>query len=203
MTQKKKQPWTLERALPWILVIGGLIGFIAASVLMLERIEIYKVPDYSPTCDLSPLISCGSVMRTWQAALLGFPNPLIGIASFPIVVTVGMALLAGAKFKRWFWLGLQLGTTLGMLFVMWLFSQSVYVIGALCPYCMIVWSVTIPIFLYTTLYNLRTRVISTPRSLKKAVAFAQRHHGDILLLWFLAIIVAILNHFWYYWSSLV
>lgn len=203
MAQKKKQPWTLERTLPWILAIGGLIGFIAAFVLMLERIEIYKVPGYSPTCDLSPLISCGSVMRTWQAALFGFPNPLIGVASFPIVVTVGMALLAGAKFKRWFWLGLELGTALGVIFITWLFTQSVYVIGALCPYCMVVWSVTIPIFFYTTLYNLRTGVIPTPKSLKRPVVFVQRHHGDVLLLWYLAIIVAILNHFWYYWSSLI
>lgn len=202
MAQKKKQPWTLERTLPWILMIGGLIGFIAAFVLTIEKIELIKNPAYVPSCNLSPLISCGSVMRTWQAELFGFPNPLLGIIGFTIVTTVGMALLAGAKFKRWFWLGLQLGTLLGVVFVTWLFAQSVYVIGALCPYCMVVWAVTIPLFLYTTLYNLRTGVIPTPNSLKRFVAFIQRHHGDVLLVWYLAIIVAILNRFWYYWASL-
>ena len=36
----------------------------------------------------------------------------------------------------------------------WLIFQSLYVIGALCPYCMAVWAVTIPICWYVTLHNL-------------------------------------------------
>lgn len=33
---------------------------------------------------------------------------------------------------------------------MWLISQCLYVIGALCPWCMIVWAVMIPLFWYVT-----------------------------------------------------
>lgn len=202
----KKTPLTLERTWPWILTIGGWIGFISAATLAIEKVELLKNPAYVPTCNLSPLISCGSVMKTWQASLFGFPNPFIGIAGFAIVTTIGMALLAGLKpaaLKRWFWLGLEFGTLFGVLFIHWLFSQSVYQIQALCPYCMVVWAVTIPIFFYTTLYNLRTGVIAAPKSLKGTVAFIGRHHGDILLVWFLLIIIAILNHFWYYWQTLI
>jgi hypothetical protein len=61
----------------------------------------------------------------------------------------------------------------------------------------------IPIFLYTTLYNLRTGVITTSASLKRLVAFLQRHHGDILVAWYGIIIIVILNHFWYYWKTLL
>lgn len=203
MKKTEAKKWTLERTLPWILAVGGLIGFIAAFVLTIERIELLINPNYIPTCNVNPLISCGSVMKTEQARVFGFPNPIIGIFSFAIVTTIGMALLAGATFKRWFWLGLQAGTIFGLGFVHWLFYQSVYNIGALCPYCMVVWAVTIPIFWYVTLYNLRTGVIPTPKSLKGVVAFAQRHHGDILIIWYLAIIGLILNHFWYYWSTLI
>lgn len=198
--------WTLERVYPWLLTIGGVVGFIAAFVLTLEKIELLKNPAYNPSCNISPLLSCGSVMKTEQAQAFGFANSLIGVAGFAIVTTIGMMLLAGVngqKIKRWFWLGLQAGAIFGIAFIHWLFFQSVYVIGALCPYCMVVWVVTIPIFWYTTLYNLRTGVIPTPQSLKGVVNFLQRHHGDVLLLWFLVLIGLILNHFWYYWQTLI
>ncbi len=76
-----------------------------------------------------------------------FPNPLLGIASFAVVTTLGVVLLTGAVLPRWVWLGLQAGVTFGVVFVHWLIYQSLYVIGALCPYCMVVWAVTIPLFL--------------------------------------------------------
>ncbi len=41
--------------------------------------------------------------------------------------------------------GLAAGTLLGTVFVHWLIFQSLYRIGALCPYCMVVWAVTIPL----------------------------------------------------------
>ena len=46
---------------------------------------------------------------------------------------------------RWYWAGLATGTLLGTAFVHWLIFQSLYRIGALCPYCMVVWAVTIPL----------------------------------------------------------
>jgi uncharacterized membrane protein len=127
---------------------------------------------------------------------------MIGIAGFAIIATVGAGMLAGAVFKRWFWLGLQAGVAFAVGFVTWLQFETIFRIQALCPYCMVVWAVTIPIFWYTTLYNLRAGNILTPARLKGAVAFVQRHHGDILLLWILIIVGVILNHFWYYWRTL-
>ena len=204
--KQTKQALTLERTWPWILTIGGLVGFVAAFILSIEKIALLKDPNYVPTCNLSPLISCGSVMKTHQAAIFGFPNSIIGVAGFAIVTTIGVALLAGLQsgnLKRWFWLVLQAGTVFGVGFVTWLQFQSIFTIKALCPYCMVVWAVMIPIFLYTTLYNLRTGVIATPNSLKRFVAFLQRHHGDILFSWYAIIILIILNHFWYYWKTLI
>lgn len=134
-------------------------------------------------------------------ALFGLPNPFWGLIGFPILLTIGMGLLAGAKFKRWFWLGLQAGTIFGVLFVHWLIYQSVYNISALCPYCMVVWAVTIATFWFVLLYNLRTGHISTPRRLAPIVRFAQRHSLDILVAWYVAIALLILNHFWYYFGS--
>jgi len=193
----------LKRFMPWLLVVVGIIGLICSFIIMYEKIEIYNDPNHVTVCDVNPVISCGSVMRTDQSNAFGFPNPIIGLVAFPVLITIGMAIFAGATFKRWFWIGLQFGTIFGVGFVHWLFYQSVYNIGALCPFCMVVWTVTIAMFWYTLLYNLREGHLKTPRALTGIVAFAQRHHLDILITWYLVIIGLILYHFWYYFGSLI
>ncbi len=198
MNQKKER--TLARVLPILYVVAGAIGLICAFVIMYEKVHLLTNPAYQPSCSLNPIISCGSVMSSSQAAAFGFPNPFIGLMGFSVVVTIGMSLLAGAKFKRWFWQGLQTGTFLAVLFTHWLFYQSVYNIRALCLYCIGVWIVTILIFWYTTLYNIRNENI---RINKRLSSFVQKHHGDILLSWYLLIAALILHKFWYYWSTLI
>lgn len=133
------------RLLPWLLLIDGLIGTLAAFVLTVEKLALLADSAYVTSCSLNPVLNCGSIMRTKQAEVFGFPNPLIGVAAFPIVAATGAALLAGARLRSWYWLGLQVGTTLGAGFVAWLIFQSLYRINALCPYCMVVWVVAIPV----------------------------------------------------------
>jgi uncharacterized membrane protein len=192
---------TLEKALPWLLVVCGVIGLACALIIMYDKVELLKNPAFRPNCDLNPIISCGSVMESKQANAFGFPNPFIGIVGFSVVITIGMALLAGAgKLKRWFWLGLQAGTIFGVGFIHWLFFQSVYRIHALCPYCMVVWIMAITLFLYVTLYNIQTGVIRLQGGWQKAGFFVRRHHLDIWLLWLLIIAGLILKHFWYYYG---
>ena len=200
---KQKINGLTERSLVYVLALGGLVGLFAAFVLTVEKIEIIKDPSFQPSCNINPILSCGSVMTTPQAEVFGFPNSLIGILGFTAVSVTGFAILAGARFKRWFWVLLQVGVLFAAGFVHWLMFQTIYRIEALCPYCLVVWIVTIPIFWYVLLYNLRQGYIAAPRKMRGAVNFLQRHHGDVLLVWFLVILGLILNHFWYYWSSLL
>jgi uncharacterized membrane protein len=199
----KKQPWVLQRTLPSILLIGGAVGALASVILSIEVFNKLKNPHFVPICNLNPVLSCTSVASSHQAHAFGFPNYFIGIAGYAVLATVGLALLAGAQFKRWFWLCVEGGLLFAFAFITWLQFQTLYRIGALCIFCMVVWIVTGPMFWYTTLYNLREGNIKTPKKLASASAFAQRHHGDILLLWFLIIIILILKRFWYYWSTLI
>jgi uncharacterized membrane protein len=200
---KEKLTAINERALAYLLSVGGIIGLLASFVLTVEKFEIIKDPSFQPSCNINPILSCGSVMITKQAEAFGFPNSLLGIIGFTAVAVTGFALLAGAVFKRWYWIALQIGVLFAVGFVHWLIFQTIYRINALCPYCMVVWTVTIPIFWYVLLHNLGRRHITTPRRLRSTVGFLQKHHGDILLVWFLVIIGLILNHFWYYWSTLL
>ncbi|WP_084678658.1 vitamin K epoxide reductase family protein [Actinopolymorpha alba] len=191
------------RLLPWLLLIGGFIGLAAAFDLTVEKIELLKNPAYVPSCSINPVLSCGSVMTKPQAEVFGFPNPLIGIAGFGVVVAVGAALLAGARFRRWFWIGLQVGVTFGAVFVHWLIFQSLYRIGALCPYCMAVWAVTIPIFWYTTLHNLVQGHLLLPGPARRAARALASYHGVVLTCWAIVVIGLIGLRFWDYWSSLL
>lgn len=196
-------PVASTRRTKWLLVIGGAVGLVAAVMLLVEKIRLLEDPDYVPACSINPILSCGSIMRTDQAEAFGFPNPVIGVAGFAIVVTIGMALLAGAAFRRWFWLGLQLGVSFGVVFVHWLIFQTLYRIDALCPYCIVVWAVTIPLFWYTTLHNLQAGHIRLPKAADRVSVAARNNHGVVLTSWYLVIAGLVAQRFWDYWSGLL
>lgn len=189
--------WT--RIAAWVLTVGGVIGFVASFVLTVERIELFKNPDYVPTCNFNPVLSCGSVMAKPQAALFGFPNPLLGIAGFAVVITTGVAIFAGARLAGWYWAGLQVGVTAAMTFICWLIYSSLYSIGALCPYCMVVWAVTLPIFVFVSVRNAHASGLTSRSGVALAVA---RSHALILVLAVTLVVVLIAVRFWSYWSSL-
>ncbi len=191
------------RRLALLLSVGGGVGPLAAALLLIEKIKLIENPDYIPSCSINPILSCGSVMTTPQAEAFGFPNPVIGVVGFTVVLTTGVALLAGAALRRWYWLGLQAGVTVGIVFVHWLIFQSLYRIDALCPYCMVVWAVTIPLFLYVTLHSLRTGVLPTPRPLAGVVGHLDEYRGVTLTAWYLLISALITERFWDYWQTLL
>jgi len=43
------------------------------------------------------------------------------------------------------WWGLSAGSLGGIAFVIWFLSVSIMTFGKLCPFCMVIWSVTIPV----------------------------------------------------------
>ncbi|ROP34917.1 vitamin K epoxide reductase family protein [Saccharothrix texasensis] len=181
----------MSRRLAWLHVVGGGLGLVAAAALTLEKIAKLRDPAHIPTCSLNPVISCGSVMDSPQAEAFGFPNPLIGIAAFAVVVTTGVAVLAGFEPPRWYRIALNAGTAFGFAFVHWLIVASLYDIHALCPYCLVVWIVTIPLFWYTTLDTW------------PALAPLRRLHSAVLAFWYVLIAGLVLHAFWDYWSNLL
>lgn len=128
--------------------------------LIVERVRSLMDDSYEIACDVNPLLSCGDVMLSPQASLFGFPNPLLGVAGFVAPIAVGVALLAGARFDRWFWGMFVAGIAAAFGFVLWLFSQSVFVIGVLCPFCIVVWAAAIPMFWATLGWTLATGKLS-------------------------------------------
>ncbi|PVW02016.1 hypothetical protein DEA06_16115 [Microbacterium sp. Gd 4-13] len=140
------------------LLVTGILGLTASLALSVEKIERLLNPQTALGCDLSVLVQCSANLDSAQGAVLGFPNPFLGLVGYAAVATTGVALLATAHLARWFWVGFTLGVTFAMAFVVWLITQSVFILGTLCPWCLLVWSVTIPLFIFTTGRSLRAGV---------------------------------------------
>ncbi len=177
-----------------LLGITGLLGLLAAMMLTIDRIRLLQDPTVALACDLSPFIACGPVMESRAGALLGFPNPLLGIIGFTVVVTTGAAALTGARLARWYYLGLQVGVVVAAVFITWLQAQSLYVIGALCLWCMLVWAVTIPIVVAVTTANL-----AAGRMGERLVPLGRRldtYRLSIVAVWYLVVLGAIALRFY-------
>ena len=178
-------------------LVAGVLGLAAAAALTIEKIEILIDPSYVPSCSLNPVLSCGSVMTTPQASAFGFPNSLIGIVAFTVVLVTGVLAVAKVALPRWYWTGLAIGTALGAVFVHWLIFQSLYRIGALCPYCMVVWAVTVPLLV------IATSIASGGAQATGVARIVYDWRWSLVALWFTAVLLLILVRFWNYWSTLL
>ena len=136
-------------------------------------------------------------MVTPQASVFGPPNPLFGAVSFTVVLVTGVLAVSRVRLPRWYWTGLMAGTAVGAVFVHWLVFETLYRIGALCPYCMVVWSVTIPLLVVVSSIALR------PLADNPFARFVYHWRWPITTLWFTAVVLAILVRFWDYWSTLI
>ncbi|GAA3527866.1 vitamin K epoxide reductase family protein [Aeromicrobium panaciterrae] len=139
----------------WLLLLGGAIGLVASIVLTIDKARLSDDPTKTFSCDINAFVSCAGVMASDQASAFGFPNSYIGIAGFAGVTLIGLALLLGVRVPSFVKAGLWLGTLFGIGLVTWLQFQSIYEIGKLCPYCMVVWAVMIPLFVLVTAWILR------------------------------------------------
>lgn len=127
-------------------LLFGMIGWFASFELLTEYIKTLRDPGHIPNCNISVIVTCGPNMGSWQGSILGFSNTIIGVSAFIAPIAVGVALLAGASFRAWFWRLYQLGLLGGFIFVCWLQYQSIFALGTLCPWCMVAWTVMIPLW---------------------------------------------------------
>ena len=184
----------------WWVLIAGVIGLAASMALTVEKFKILLDPHYVPSCNINPIVSCGSVMTTPQASLLGFPNPLLGVIGFTVAVVTGVLAVAKIPLPQWYWIGLAVGALIGAVLVHWLIFQSLYRIGALCPYCMVVWAVTITLLVVLVSIVFRP-VLDRGDSAVARVLYQWR--WSIVTLWFTAVFLLIMVRFWNYWSTLL
>lgn len=148
-----------------LLIVFGALGWFSAFQLTVDKFQLLENPDAALNCNFSLIVQCGKNLESWQGALFGFPNPILGLGGFVAPIAVGVAILAGAQFARWFWIAFNVGIAGALALCIWLMSQSIFVLGTLCVWCMLVWAITIPMFWLVTLRNFRDGVLpSSPRA---------------------------------------
>ena len=170
------------------LLLGSGLGLLASFVLSIEALTLAKNSHAVLNCDLNAAMSCSAVANHWSAAPLGFPSSFIGMMTLPVMVTIAVALLAGAKFPKWFKWGAQLGAVAGLLFAGWMFYMSYVEIGALCPWCLTLDAGMLLVCYGLTRYNVLTRAVGGRRTRK----FVDRGFDTFLLALVTVVIVVVI-----------
>ncbi|OBG55131.1 MULTISPECIES: vitamin K epoxide reductase family protein [unclassified Mycobacterium] len=200
LTAESPQEARVPAASAWWVLIAGVIGLAASATLTVEKIDLLLNPAYVPSCNFNPILSCGSVMVTPQASVLGFPNPLLGLVAFTVVVVTGLLAVTKVSLPQWYWIGLTIGLLAGAAFVHWLIYESLYTIGALCPYCMVVWAATVTLLVVVASIVWRPALQRRGRGVGWVL---YQWRWSIVALWFTAVFLLIMARFWDYWSTLL
>jgi uncharacterized membrane protein len=178
----------------WIfstMLVSACLSLLASFVLSVDAVALAANPQVNLACNINQVLSCGTVGASPQASLLGFPNAFMGLMAEPVVITIAVAGLTGVRFHRGFMLAAQAVYTAGVIFAYWLFAQAMFVIGALCPWCLLVTLSTTLVFATLTHLNIRDRNLFLPDRLQRGLEAGLRMGLDlfVVVLW-LAVVVA-------------
>jgi uncharacterized membrane protein len=166
MTVTLERVRRVRRSAGWMygtMLLSAGLSLTASFVLAVDAVRLAADPAARLSCNINAVISCGTVGSSWQAHLFGFPNAFLGLVAEPVVITIAVASLGGVRFPRWFMFAAQLVYTAGAVFAYWLFYQSMFVIGALCPWCLLVTVSTTLVFATLTHVNIRDGNLPLPR----------------------------------------
>jgi uncharacterized membrane protein len=186
----------LRRTDGWIfgtMLFSACLSLTASLVLSIDAVRLAADPGVSLSCNLNAIISCGTVGSSWQAQLFGFPNAFLGLIAEPVVITIAVASLGGVRFPRWFMFSAQMVYSLGFIFAYWLFYQSMFHIGALCPWCLLVTASTTLVFSTLTHVNIRDGNLFLPPQADSALKDAVNAGFDaiIVTIWLLTLALVI------------
>lgn len=196
MANKTRQVFTHEkapdRAAYSVMLVFSVLALIAAFTLTLEKFAKLADPEVALSCSINLVLDCGRVMESWQSHVFGFPNMLIGLMAYPILIAVALAGLSGTKFPRWYMRTANIGILLGALFAYWLFFSSVYVIQILCPWCLVVTFSTTLILAAFTHINLRNNTFGLKQATDARVqAFLAKGYDKLVVFGWIVLLIAL------------
>ncbi len=178
----------------WIfasMLVGAILSLIASFVLSVEAVELAGNPNAVLTCSINAVVNCATVASHPSASLFGFPNSFLGLLAEPVVITVAIAGLSGVKFPRKFMFVAQICYALGFVFAYYLLYMSMFVIQALCPWCLLVTLSTTFVFFSMTRYNIReNNLYLSARLAKRAKAFIKKDYDKFCLAILVVAVVA-------------
>lgn len=196
MAKTLKKPRDEAKSRKWVfgtMIVFAAMALLASLVLSIEYTHLLKAPDAALACDINSALSCASVMKTWQATLFfGIPNSYFGMIGYAVLLTIAVVMATGAKLPKWFLVCMQIGLIGGLAFAWWMFFDSLYIIGVLCPWCLVVTTSTTILFGAVTHFNLRENTFEFKRKTYDKVLKFLNADGDKLIVAAFLVIFAML-----------
>ncbi len=119
---------------------GGVIGLVASFLETLEYQEILKNAHAQLVCNLNSVFSCGNVLNAWQSKIFGFPNSMLCMVFFTVMLSAGLIGVTGGVLGRKLRLWLHGIATFFLCFALWFMWESTFKVQALCILCVFCFS---------------------------------------------------------------
>lgn len=172
-----------------LITLAGAVGFIASFLQMIEKVELLKNPNSVLFCNINAVFSCTNILNVWQSSVFGFPNSLMCIAFFVLMLTAGLIGWTGSSISKtlrlifmgfaWFFVG----------FGFWYLWQSIFVVGAICIFCLFCYAAVLAIS--GAWLRLNHKDLKLNKGLKRSLDKAISKNFDIVFWLVIAIIIAI------------
>ena len=118
-----------------VLSAGAAIGLAASFLETVEYQILLKNSHAILTCNLNSVFSCTNVLNAWQSKVFGFPNSMMCMVFFTLMLGLGLVGATGGSITR----GLRLaGHGIALFFLgfgLWFLEQSTFSVRALCILC--------------------------------------------------------------------
>lgn len=178
----------------------SLVGLVATFWQVAEKIQLLKFPEDPLSCNINPVVDCGSVLNDGLSSVFGVPNAMIGMVVFAMLFMAGLALMFGVKFNVAMKRFVVVLALLMFIFSVWFFAVSLYVIGKICIFCVFIWAATIPL---TVLINGQFGAALYPKNKLlewKLAWFKDKAWQPVVVLYALALILFLYRFREYYFS---
>ncbi len=183
-----------------VMLFFSAVALVTSLILSAETLALARAPQKLLSCDFNSVVSCSRVAQTWQAEMvkfgeLSFPNAFFGIAAESVFVTLAVIGMIRVCVPRWFAICTWIGGFCALAYAYWLFSQSMFVIHALCPWCIVLMSSTTLQFM-----SLSHASVSSQRLLTKRFTWVESYYRlryDLLVdvIWIAALVTLILSQY--------
>jgi uncharacterized membrane protein len=136
---------TNQKNLYMTMTISAIVGLIASFWQMIEKIAILTAPTEPLSCNINAIFNCSNILNVWQSSVFGFPNSLMCIVFFVIILAIGLVGWTGGTINKNLRLTLQAFTLFFIGFGFWYLWQSIFTVGAICIFCLFCYAAVLAI----------------------------------------------------------
>lgn len=124
-----------QKTLYAVMTLAAIIGFLASFWQIIEKIALLQNSSATLVCNINSVFSCSNILNAWQSSVFGFPNSLMCVAFFAVMMTAGLVGWTGGTIYKNLRLVFQGATLFFIGFGFWYLWQSIFAVGSLCVFC--------------------------------------------------------------------